>query len=73
MKFRRAGITPGGLKNVNAVIVTVGVVAVGFYLRFLLALCKESRGSVIGYWVRLRCGSDEDELVEPQRSLRPVA
>ena len=57
----------------NAVMVTMGAVAVGFYVRFLLALCKESRRSVIGYWVRLRRASNEDELVEPQQSLRPVA
>lgn len=58
---------------VNAVMVTVGAVGVVFYLRFLLALCKECKGSVIGYWVRLRRRPDEDELVGRQQSLRRVA
>jgi hypothetical protein len=58
---------------VNVVMATVGAIGVGFYLRFLLALCKESKRTVIGYWVRLRRRSDEDGLVEPQQSLTRVA
>ncbi len=58
---------------VNAVMGAVGAVGVAFYVRFLLALCKESKRGVFGYWVRLRLGSDEDELVEPQQSFRRVA
>ncbi len=73
MTFRRVEMTLGGSMIVNAVMVAVGGVSIGFYVRFLLALCKESRGGVFGYWVRLRHRTDEDELVEPQQSFRRVA
>jgi hypothetical protein len=38
--------------------------AIAFYLRFLVALCKECKPSLIGYWARLRSGSGEDDLAE---------
>jgi hypothetical protein len=38
--------------------------AVAFYLRFLVALCRESKPRPIGYWVRLRLVSGEDTIAE---------
>lgn len=39
---------------VSTVMATVGGVGLAFYLRFLLALWKDSQPALIGYWVRLR-------------------
>ncbi len=39
---------------VSNVMAIVGAVGVGFYLRFLLALCTDCKRGMIGYWVRLR-------------------
>jgi hypothetical protein len=37
---------------------------IAFYVRFLIALCKECKPHSVGYWVRLRLGSDEDTIAE---------
>jgi hypothetical protein len=52
-----------------AVLFTAGV---AFYVRFLVALCKECRAARIGYWLRLRLGSRQTTIVEVQRPERPV-
>jgi hypothetical protein len=39
---------------VNAALATVGSLGILFYLRFLLALCADSKRDLIGYWIRLR-------------------
>jgi len=59
---------------VNAALATVGSIAVLFYLRFLLALCAESKCGLIGYWIRLRnqqleCSASGVEQ-EPERLRR---
>jgi len=46
--------------------------AVAFYVRFLVALCRECKPRLAGYWVRLRLGSGEDALVEMQEGKQPV-
>ena len=46
--------------------------AVAFYVRFLVALCKESKPRSTGYWVRLRLGSRENTIVEMQELKQPV-
>jgi hypothetical protein len=51
------------------VLCTAGI---AFYVRFLVALCKECKPRRIGYWVRLRLGSGEDALAEPQERKSPV-
>ena len=51
------------------VLCTAGVV---FYVRFLVALCKECKLRRSGYWLRLRLGSREATILELQRSERPV-
>jgi hypothetical protein len=55
--------------TVLTVLCTAGV---AFYVRFLVALCKERRPRRIGHWVRLRLGSREGTIAELQRPRRPV-
>jgi len=45
----------------------LGAAGIAFYLRFLVALCGESKPHVGGYWVRLRLESDEDLIVERKK------
>jgi hypothetical protein len=47
--------------------------SVAFYVRFLVALCKECKPSSIGYWVHLRHGSGEDPIAELPERRKPVA
>ena len=51
------------------VLCTAGI---AFYVRFLVALCKECKPRVIGYWVRLRLAPSEDALAEPHEGKRSV-
>jgi len=57
------------LKTTIMMLCTVGI---AFYMRFLLALCKESKLRSSGYWVRLRFHPGEDSIVELPEKLRPV-
>jgi hypothetical protein len=43
-----------------------------FYVRFLVALCKECKPRRIGYWLHLRLGPREATIVKLQRPERPV-
>ena len=45
---------------VTAVMTVLCTAGTAFYVRFLVALCKECKPRSIGYWVRLRLGSSED-------------
>ncbi len=45
---------------VTAIMTTFGMATLGFYVRFLVALCKERKTKLTGYWVRLRLDSDEE-------------
>jgi hypothetical protein len=45
---------------------------VAFYVRFLVALCKECKPRRIGYWVRLRLGSGKSSITELQGRREPV-
>ena len=49
---------------VSTVMATVGAVGVAFYLRFLLALWKDSKRGAIGYWVRLRTDAKEEDATD---------
>jgi hypothetical protein len=51
------------------VLCTAGV---AFYVRFLVALCKECKPRRTGYWLRVRLGDREATMVELQRPERPV-
>jgi hypothetical protein len=43
-----------------------------FYVRFLVALCKECKPRSVGYRVRLRLGSGESAIAEPPQRRKPV-
>jgi len=51
---------------VTAAITVLCTTGVGFYLRFLVALCRECKPRRIGYWVRLRLGTGEATIAEPR-------
>jgi hypothetical protein len=48
------------------------ITSIAFYLRFLVALCKESKPWSSGYWVRLRLGSAEPTIAELPKQRNPV-
>lgn len=64
--------SPEGLMFVIPSMTVLCTAGVAFYVRFLVALCKECRPGRIGYWVRLRLSSREATIVELQRPGRPV-
>jgi hypothetical protein len=45
---------------------------ISFYVRFLVALCRECNTRRIGHWVRVRPGSGEESIPEPRQRERPV-
>jgi hypothetical protein len=51
---------------VNTILAAVGVAGVGFYLRFLVALSKESSRGLIGYLVRVRTHAHHEVITEFQ-------
>ena len=53
---------------VMAIVTTVCTVGVAFYLRFLVALCKELRVHWIGYLVRLHVDSNESGVCLSQEA-----
>lgn len=57
---------------VTAVWTVLCTAGIAFYVRFLVALCKECKPRLTGYSVRLCLGSGEDVLAKPQERKRPV-
>jgi hypothetical protein len=57
------------LKAVMTVLCTAGA---AFYLRFLVALCKERKLRSGGYWVRLRLGSGDGTIAELPERRKPA-
>ena len=57
---------------VTVVMTVLCTAGIAFYVRFLVALCKERKPRLIGYWVRLRLGSGEDTIAELQERKKPV-
>jgi hypothetical protein len=57
---------------VTAIMTVVCTASVAFYLRFLVALCRECKPRPIGYWIRLQLGSGEDTVVEMRERKKPV-
>ena len=55
------------------VLIVLCTAGVAFYVRFLMALCKESKSRSTGYWVRLRIRPAEDAIAEVQERKKPVA
>ena len=58
------------LKTVMTLLCAAGI---AFYVRFLVALCKESTPRSSGYWVRLRLGSGDGAIAELPKQRKPVA
>ena len=57
------------VKTVMMVLCTAGI---AFYVRFLVALCKEYKPRSVGYWVRLRNGPHEDTIAEVPERRQPL-
>jgi len=66
------GSETGAEMFVSVVMTVLCTGAIAFYARFLVALCKERKPRLTGYWVRLRLGSGEDIIVELQQRKKPV-
>jgi hypothetical protein len=45
---------------------------IAFYVLFLVALCREYKPRLTGYWVRLGRGSGEDAFAERQQHTSPA-
>ncbi len=45
----------------------VGAASIAFYVRFFVALSRESKPHVGGYWMRLRVKSDEELVAEQEK------
>jgi hypothetical protein len=57
---------------VMAAMTVLCAASVAFYVRFLVALCKECKPRSVGYWVQLRLGSGEDTIAELPERRKPV-
>ena len=58
---------------VTTAITLMCTAGVSFYLRFLVALCRECRPHRIGYWVRLRLNTAKEEIARRQERPEPMA
>ena len=48
------------------------IAGISFYVRFLVAMCRECKTRRIGYWVRVQLGSSEELIPELRQRERPV-
>jgi hypothetical protein len=51
---------------------TASTAGISFYVRFLVALCKEWKSRRIGYWVHVRLGLGEKSIPDLRKRERPV-
>jgi len=51
---------------VTAIMTTLCTAGIVFYLRFLVALCKERRTGLCGYWLRLHLHWDGERQREQE-------
>lgn len=58
------------LKTLMTLLCMAGI---AFYVRFLMALWKESKPRSSGYWLRLHLGSGEATIAELPKRRKPVA
>jgi hypothetical protein len=56
----------------TAAITLLCTAGISFYVRFLVALCKECKTRRIGYLVRVRLGSGERSIPELRQRERPL-
>jgi hypothetical protein len=57
---------------VMAAMTLLSTAGIAFYIRFLVALCKECKPRRIGYWLRMRLGSGENAIAELQERERTI-
>jgi hypothetical protein len=57
------------IKTIVTVLCAAGI---AFYVRVLVALCKEGKPRSSGYWVRLRLASGERTIAELPERRKPV-
>jgi hypothetical protein len=55
------------------VLTTLCAGGLGFYLRFLVALCKECKPRITEYWVRLRLTPKENTVVKLQPADKTIS
>jgi len=70
---RELDVRPENEMLVASAISVLCLAGIAFYLRFLVALCREYRPRLIGYRVRLRLGSVPEMTVRAQEQERKVA
>jgi len=58
---------------VTTVVTVLCTTGIAFYIRFFVALCKESTRSWVGYLVRLEPAPDELEISGPPQQHERVA
>jgi hypothetical protein len=58
---------------VTAAITLVCTAGISFYVRFLVALCRECRPHRIGHWVRLRLNTAEEKIAGRQERPESMA
>lgn len=68
----------GSIKMSSTILVTICIIAIGFYIRFVVALWRECKPRTSGYWIRLRVNSQTGSVADLQSrsneaSLRLVA
>lgn len=56
----------------TSIITVLCAAGIAFYVRFMIALGKECKPGVSGYWVRLRLGRGDGELMELRTPKRPT-
>jgi len=56
-----------------ALMTVLCLAGVAFYLRFLVALCKDRKAHWIFYWVHLHTGCNEYVIPEQREHKKPVA
>jgi hypothetical protein len=62
--FQALGFEAGSEVFVMALMTVLCMGGSVFCVRFLIALCNERKPRQVGYWVRLRLGSDTDTVSE---------
>jgi hypothetical protein len=71
--FPALGLEPGGaVMFVKTVMTVLCMGGIAFYMRFLVALCKERKPRSSGYWVRLRLGSGDGTIAEMPERRKPA-
>jgi hypothetical protein len=56
----------------TTIVMVLCAAGIAFYVRFMIALGKECKPGVSGYWVRLRLGRGDGEWMELQTRKPPT-